>query len=131
MLDFSHSDRYLPQWIIKREIVFDQLEGDNLVEIKRLRQGLHASAAAAGDGETYKHHFDSSVSEIKGIGELLFPWIDWQSDPKAAQYQKMWEEWYGVKVGSPEWKELERQGEMLQELYKQGRSGRGKKLINA
>lgn len=121
----------MPQWICKREFVFEQLEEDNLVDLKRLRQGLHAAAAAFGDGETYKHHFDASVAEIKGIGELLFPWIDWKSDPKAAEYQKVWEEWYGIKVGSPEWEELEKQGEMLHELYKQGRSSRGKKVINA
>lgn len=70
------------------------------------------------------------MAEIKGVGELLFPWIDWKSDSKVDQYRKMWESWYGIKIGSPEWQELERQGEMLRELYKRGRGDR-KKVIDA
>ena len=128
MLDFSESRRFLPQWELKREIVFDQLEEDNLLKIKSLRQALHGSAAAYGDDDRYKHHFDHSVGEIKGIGELLFPWINWKDDPKVDEHRKIWEEWFGVKVGSPEWQEIERQGEMLQKLYQQG-DKRDKKVI--
>ena len=72
------------------------------------------------------------MAEIKGIGELLFPWIDWESDSKANEYKQMWEDWYGVKVGGPEWEAMERQGEMLHEMYKQGKgkSKRGKTVID-
>lgn len=128
MLNFKESQRYLPQWELKREFVFEQLEEDSLLELKRLRQSLHGAAAAYGTAELYKHHFEQSVAEVKGIGELLFPWIDWESDEKSGDYQKVWEDWFGIKVGSPEWEEIERQGEVLHEIYKQG-SGRGKKLI--
>lgn len=124
-MDFSKSDRYSPQWVLKRELVFDQLEEDGLLELKRLRQLLHASACSRGDNEGYKHHFEHSVAEIKGIGELLFSWIDWTSDPKAEQYKKMWENWFGIEIGSPEWQELEQQGEMLQKLYKRNRDKNG------
>jgi hypothetical protein len=129
VLDFSESDRYSPLWELKREFVFEQLEEDNLLKLKTLRQGLHAAACSYGDGELYKHHFEKSTVEIKGVGELLFPWIDWESDPKAEEYKKMWEEWYGVKVGSAKWEELEREGEVLYDLYKKGRNSRGKKVI--
>lgn len=128
MLDFSESERYLPQWDIKRELVFEHLEEEGILELKRLRQHLHAAATARGDSEGYKHHFDHSLAEVKGIGELLFPWIDWETDPKGEQYKKIWEDWFGIEVGSPEWQELERQGEMLQELYQKDRS-RNRKVV--
>ena len=127
-LDFSESERYLPRWELKRAFIFEQMEEDSLLKLKTMRQALHSSAAAYGTAELYKHHFEQAVAEVKGIGELLFPWIDWETDEQTSNYQKVWEDWFGIKVGSPEWEEIERQGEVLHEIYKQG-TERGKKLI--
>lgn len=129
VFDLSESSRFSPLWEIKRSFVFNQLEVDNLLQLKSLRQRLHSAACAYGDVETYKHHFEHSAAEIKSIGELLFPWIDWETDPKSGEYRKMWEEWYGIQVGSPEWKELEKQGEVLHDLYTKGRNTRGQKVV--
>lgn len=89
---------------------------------------LHAAASSYGTPELFEHHFNNGVNEVKGVGEILFPWIDWQSDPKAAEYQKIWEEWFGIKAGSPEWEAIEKQGELMDELYRN--QGRGKKVID-
>lgn len=119
-LDFRESDRFSPQWELKREFVFEQLENDNLLKIRMMRQALHAAASAYGSPETYKNHFEHSVAEIISIGELLFPWIDWKTGGKADEYKKLWEESYGIQVGSPEWEALEREGEMLGKMFNSG-----------
>ena len=116
-LDFSQSYRYSRVWIIKRELVLDRLETDNLVRLKAMKHLQHAAAAAFGDGEMYKHHFDTSAAELKGVGELLFPWIDWKSDAKAGEYRELWESFFGIKVGSKEWEALEHRAKMLDKFY--------------
>ncbi len=116
-LDFSQSYRYSRIWNIRRMLVFEQLETDNLLKLKTMKHLQHSAAAAYGDHELYKHHFDTSAAELKGVGELLFPWIDWKSDAKAGEYTKMWEEFYGIKIGSKEWEAIEHRAKMLDKFY--------------
>ena len=112
-LDFSQSDRFSLRWEIKRDIVLEQLETDNLLKLKMMRHLQHASAAAYGDDNRYEHHFSEAAVELTTVGGLLFPWIDWKKTEKSDEYQQLWEQFYGIKVGSKEWEALERRGELM------------------
>ena len=122
-LDFCQSDRYDSQWLLKEELVLNQLESDNLIRLKSLRHSQHTAASGSG-GEVYKHHFDSASAEFKGLSELIFPWIDFQKDEKTSQYTKMWEETFGIKMGSPEWQKLVEKYDRISELYKSKKRAR-------
>lgn len=116
-LDFCQSHRYDSTWLLKEELVLHQIESDNLLRLKSLRHAQHAAGAGAG-GELYQHHFDRACAEFKGLSELLFPWVDFSTDEKTSQHVKMWEETFGIKMGSPEWDKLVKKYDRIAELYK-------------
>lgn len=101
------------------------------MQLKLLRHAQHASAVSYGTPEVYEHHFNEGMAEVKSIGTLLFPWVNWEEDAKSAEYRKIWEDWFGIKVGSPEWEELEKRGEMLQKIFRRETGTRGRELIEA
>jgi hypothetical protein len=107
-------------WALRRAIVFDRLEHDNLIRMHALRHSVHCGAISTAAGEAYKHHFDSAVEETRNIGAMLFPWANWGGggDGKESEYRKAWEEWFGVQVGGAEWEEMERRAEMMQKWLK-------------
>jgi len=103
-------------WLIKEDLVLAQLEADNFIAIRSHRQAQHIGAAGAG-GEYYTHHFEHALAELKGIGELLFPWIDSEDEESYPREIKMWEDTFGIKMGSPEWDKLVEKYEKIADLY--------------
>jgi len=106
VLDFGQSDRFDARWRLLKNLVFEQLEQENLIRVKMMRHLQHASAAGSANPEAYKHHFDAGVAELHGIVRMLFPWAPDDGD-KAKEYREAWEQFFGIKVGSDEWKVLE------------------------
>jgi len=124
-LNLHSSRRYDRRYRLAEELVFEQLEADNLVTLQQTRHLQHSAAAAVG-GEAYKEHFNRAVEEHIGIGRTLFPWVAWDAanGPADADYVQMWEDYFGVKVGSDAWKKLEADGHKLREMYTGGRAAR-------
>jgi hypothetical protein len=115
-LDFKAPNRYNDRLRAKENMIFQQIEIDNLIKLKSLRHNLHAAATSAG-GERYNHHFDHATAECKGISELLFPWVTHGDDDNRNEYVKMWEDRFGVKMGSKEWDKLVNKYDKISELY--------------
>lgn len=86
-----------------------------------MRHLQHATAAAYGDDTRYEHHFKEAGEELTMTVKMLFPWIVWAQESKVDDYQKAWEEFFGIKVGSPEWVALEKRGKLIGEINKQKR----------
>lgn len=116
-LTFSQPSRYNKQLKLKESLVLQQLEVDNLVRIKTLRHAQHAAAISSG-GDAYEHHHDHADAEFQGISDLLFPWIQKKvSDTNVDKYTKMWEDAFGIKVGSKEWDAIVKKYDKISDLY--------------
>jgi len=114
-LDFREANRYDARWVLKREIVLNQLEDDNLVQLKLLRHALHCGGVARDSQEAYEYHFEQAKEELRGVGKLLFPYANWDAPEGDSKYKSLWEDWFGVKVGSREWQEMEHRGELMRQ----------------
>jgi hypothetical protein len=114
-LDFSQARRYDARWSLKRDIVLNKLELDNIRQLKMLHHLTHCGGMARGTHEAYEHHFEKATEEVRGIGQLLFPYANWNQTEVDEKYKKLWEEWFGFKVGSKQWQEMEHRGELLRQ----------------
>lgn len=101
-------------------MVLHQLELDNLIKHRELTHAQN-SAAAAGGGKLYEHHFDRALDDIKKIREYLFPWLETEKDEKVNQHVQAWEQAFGIKMGSVEWNNMVERYERIAALRKNKR----------
>jgi hypothetical protein len=114
-LDLSQARRYDEKWALRRDIVLNQLELDNLQQLKTLRHAMHCGGIARGTAEAYAHHFEKASEELQAIGKLMFPYANWGMTEADSKYKSMWENWFGIKIGSKEWQEMEARGELMRQ----------------
>lgn len=106
-LDFGRSSRYDGRWLLKESLVLRHLEAENMIRLYESYHILHSGAVSAGaSGEVYQHHFKQATDQIRSMGRLLLPWVDWDDKDNFDSWKSKWEKEFGIKVGSKEWDDL-------------------------
>jgi len=111
-------------WVVKEQAIFNELESEITYKIASERNRLHSGVSGAGSSY-YEHHFDKAAETLSDMFNTLCPWVEKEEkgNNREGQYSSSvaaWEEEFGIKVGSDEWNELERNNQQLLDSVKEG-----------
>jgi hypothetical protein len=118
-LDFGESRRYRVQDALRKRLVYEELDRETVREVYRaaycklswfIPVAENRGETAKKAGEMYRKYIDALVGEEVAGGGV--------------DYRTMWENYWGVKLDSPEWKEEERRILLDQAMRKKMKGGK-------
>jgi hypothetical protein len=93
VVDFSTADLLDRRWWMKLWLMLDQVEGDNVVLVRRMEHAHNVALLDYKlDGKAFDLHWDRSTTALREVWDALFPWCKMDATSGAA-VDKLHEAW--------------------------------------
>jgi hypothetical protein len=103
VLRYERPTRYIRAEAVKEVLVLGRIEQRLFAEVRQTKHAQEAANANGGsDIELFNDMIGKALETYESLRELIIPYLG--SGKK--DYQSMWEEHFGMKVGSPEYKRM-------------------------
>lgn len=120
-LDYSAAESGNPVWLARERLVLRYVEREAMADLVKQRHLQHVTTAvwpAGGSGELWRDHYNAGRDQLMVLGELLFPWVEWDEKTRYKAELRELKDEYIKKFGDPSTPEAKAQEQRDMETLK-------------
>jgi hypothetical protein len=92
VVDFSEADLLDRHWWIRLWWLLDQVERDNLIQIRRMQHAHNCALLDYNlDDKTFNLHWDQAIKALNTVWDLTFPWA--KTEPEGSATDRLRQAW--------------------------------------